>query len=73
MLAAFFAAGAGVKQNFAGAWLTYRPEKGQAVDFYYLYLDNQNTVVQQGIVRAPDQVHTLGTTSPICRTSRWRV
>lgn len=49
------------KQNFAGAWLTYRPEKGQTVDFYYLYLDNQNTLVQQDIVRAPFQAHTLGT------------
>lgn len=49
------------KQNFAGTWMTYRPEKGQAVDFYYLYLDNQNTVAQQGIVRAPSQTHTLGT------------
>lgn len=49
------------KQNFAGVWTTYRPEKGQALDFYYLYLDNENRIAQQGIVRAPFQAHTLGT------------
>ncbi len=27
------------KQNFSGAWLTYRPVKGQSVDLYYLNLD----------------------------------
>jgi hypothetical protein len=30
------------KQNFAGAWFTYRPEKGRAIDLYYLDLDNGN-------------------------------
>ena len=29
-------------QNFAGAWATYRPKKGQALDAYYLFLDNTN-------------------------------
>lgn len=48
-------------QNFAGTWWTYRPEKGQAADFYYLFLDNTNNQTQQGIVRAPFNVHTLGT------------
>lgn len=48
-------------QNFAGTWWTYRPEKGQAMDFYYLFLDNTNNVVQQGLERAPYNVHTLGT------------
>ncbi len=47
-------------QNFAGTWWTYRPEKGQAADFYYLFLDNTNNQTQQGIVRAPFNVHTLG-------------
>ena len=28
------------KSAFAGLWATYRPAKGQAVDMYYLYLDN---------------------------------
>jgi hypothetical protein len=48
-------------QNFAGAWFTYRPEKGQTWDFYYLFLDNTNNAAQQGIVRTPYNVHTLGT------------
>ena len=30
------------RQNFSGAWLTYRPMKGQAIDLYYLDLDNAN-------------------------------
>ncbi len=30
------------RQNFTGAWVTYRPEKGQAIDLYYLNLDNDN-------------------------------
>jgi hypothetical protein len=30
------------KQNFSGAWFTYRPEKTQAIDLYYLNLDNDN-------------------------------
>jgi hypothetical protein len=34
------------KQNFSGAWLTYRPVKGQAADLYYLNLDNANHNVQ---------------------------
>src|SRR5207302_1095899 len=32
------------QQNFSGAWLTYRPMTGQAVDLYYLNLDNANHV-----------------------------
>ncbi len=50
-------------QDFAGTWLTYRPEKGRFVDFFYLYLDNSNNVVQQQIERAPFEAHTFG--------SRW--
>jgi hypothetical protein len=30
------------RQNFSGAWFTYRPVKGQAIDLYYLDLDNAN-------------------------------
>ncbi len=30
------------KQNFSGLWLTYRPMTGQAIDLYYLDLDNAN-------------------------------
>jgi hypothetical protein len=50
-------------QDFAGAWVTYRPKKGHFVDFYYLWLDNSNNTTQQGVVRNPAEVHTLG--------SRW--
>jgi hypothetical protein len=47
-------------QNFAGVWTTYRPKKGQAIDAYYLMLDNTNNLTQQGIVRAPFTRHTFG-------------
>ena len=47
-------------QNFAGAWATYRPKKGQAIDAYYLMLDNTNRVVQQGIPRGNFTRHTVG-------------
>lgn len=47
-------------QNFAGAWATYRPKKGQAIDAYYLMLDNTNRVVQQGIQRGNFTRHTVG-------------
>jgi hypothetical protein len=30
---------ADANKQFAGAWATYRPVKGQAIDAYYLYLD----------------------------------
>src|SRR5207249_1519793 len=30
------------RQNFAGSWATYHPNKTDLVDLYYLYLDNQN-------------------------------
>jgi hypothetical protein len=48
------------KQNFFGAWATYKPNKDQAIDAYYLFLDNANKVVQGGIIRAPVNVHTIG-------------
>ncbi|QEL15391.1 alginate export family protein [Limnoglobus roseus] len=47
-------------QLFAGTFMTYRPKKGQAIDLYYLILDNVNNVTQQGIVRAPATTHTVG-------------
>ncbi len=47
-------------QNLAGTWLTYRPEKSRALESYYLYFDNSNTTRQQNIVRAPIEIHTLG-------------
>lgn len=48
-------------QNFAGAWLTYRPRKGEFLDFYWLFLDNTNRTTQQGLTINPQNVHTLGT------------
>jgi len=48
-------------QDFAGSWLTYRPQKGTFLDFYYLFLDNSNSVTQQGITRFPAEVNTVGT------------
>lgn len=48
------------RQNFAGGWLTYRPEKGHFLDFYYLFLNNNAALAQRGIVRAPFYVHTIG-------------
>lgn len=50
-------------QNLVGSWLTFRPKKGEAFDYYYLMYSNSNNAVQQGIVRQPFQVHTFG--------SRW--
>lgn len=50
-------------QIFAGTWLTYRPEQGELLDFYYLFLNNSNDIQRQDIVQAPLEAHTLG--------SRW--
>ena len=50
-------------QDFAAAWPTYRPKKGETCDFYYIGYNNKNSAVQQGIVRQPFQTHTFG--------SRW--
>jgi hypothetical protein len=51
-------------QNFAGAWYTYRPAKGQYRDLYYLMLDNDSTITDltgpAAVTRAPFTVHTLG-------------
>lgn len=47
-------------QNFVGAWGTYRPKKGQAIDAYYLMLDNTNRVTQLGLQRGNFTRHTIG-------------
>jgi hypothetical protein len=47
-------------QNFVGAWGTYRPKKGQAIDAYYLMLDNTNRVTQLNIQRGNFTRHTIG-------------
>ncbi len=31
-------------QNFAGAWVTYRPKKGHSIDGYYLFLDDTSPI-----------------------------
>lgn len=48
------------QREFAGTWTTYRPKQGHFVDFFYLYFENANNVTQQSIVRAPTDVHTMG-------------
>ena len=47
-------------QDFAGAFVTYHPDKGQALDLYYLYLNNENRATTLGINLTPTRVHTLG-------------
>jgi hypothetical protein len=47
-------------QNFAGAWATYRPRQGQAIDAYYLLRDNTNVVSQLGIPLGNYTRHTFG-------------
>jgi Alginate export len=54
---------ADANRQLAGTWLTYRPKKGEYVDYYYLMNENGDSVVQQDIVRSPFQTHTFG--------SRW--
>jgi hypothetical protein len=49
------------KQNFSGAWFTYRPVKGQAADLYYLNLDNANHNVLGEFVRKTRQVGSFNT------------
>lgn len=48
-------------QDFTGAWATYHREKGESLDFYYLFLNDTNHFVRQGIVESPTEVSTLGT------------
>jgi hypothetical protein len=49
-------------QQFLGQWTTYRPVKGQAIDFYYLYLDNTRPTqaVGQPAPRSGQRVSTIG-------------
>ena len=48
-------------QDFTGAWATYHREKGESLDFYYLFLNNSNAISRQGLVEAPVEVSTVGT------------
>lgn len=52
-------------RNFAGSSFTYRPEKGQFLDLYYLFLDDasktaQTVGKQPAVVKGPFNVHTIG-------------
>ena len=47
--------------NFAGTWVTYRPQAGTSIDLYYLFLDNTSRPTQLGIPRGPATLHTVGT------------
>ncbi len=48
------------QQNFSGAFLTYRPKKGQTIDLYDMVLTNNNTNAQRGLQRGNFTVNTLG-------------
>jgi hypothetical protein len=56
------------QQNFAGAWMEYRPTKTQALDLYYLYLANNDLYLPAlkvpapvgQLPQAPYTVHTFG-------------
>ncbi len=48
-------------QDFAGAWLTYRPVKGQAVDLYYLMRYQAKPVTGFNKVKGDQVTHTVGT------------
>ncbi len=50
-------------QNFVGTWLTHRPQPGRFLDLYYLYYGDRRDIAQLDVVRAPCDLHTLG--------SRW--
>jgi hypothetical protein len=58
-------------QVFSGLYTTYRPKKNQALDLYYLNLDNTNQVRQLGIQRAPTNVSTFGARYFGDYDSRW--
>ncbi|MFO0864625.1 MAG: alginate export family protein [Gemmataceae bacterium] len=49
-----------VNQNFYGAWGTYRPTQKQAIDLYYLLLENVNNNTAVGLRTAPSTTHTIG-------------
>jgi hypothetical protein len=51
------------KQNFSGLWLTGRPMKGQAIDLYYLNLDNANGNFQGELVGKTRQLGSFNTST----------
>src|SRR5262249_2397019 len=58
-------------QVFSGIYTTYRPQKNQALDLYYLNLDNANQVRQLGIQKAPTNVSAFGGRFFGDKDSRW--
>ncbi len=49
------------RQEFGGAWFTYRPSPGRAVDLYYLYWDDTRLLAPSlGIARGDAELHTWG-------------
>jgi hypothetical protein len=50
------------KATFAGLWATYKPAKGQFLDLYYLYLDNDTPLVAKPVAgrRGGFDVDTFG-------------
>ena len=50
-----------INQNFYGAWGTYRPAQKQAIDLYYLLLENVNNASAVALRTAPSTTHTVGT------------
>jgi hypothetical protein len=51
---------ADANRGFAGLWGTYRPQKGQAIDLYYLYLDQTTPVTVHPVGRGGYDVNTFG-------------
>jgi hypothetical protein len=53
------------RQNFYGLWTTYRPEKGQTIDLYFLDLNNANANAASGAngVLGPFNCYTVGARS----------
>ena len=47
-------------RQFAGVWGTYKPQKGRAIDLYYLYLDEDFPLVAHSTGRGGDNVSTFG-------------
>jgi hypothetical protein len=60
------------QQNFSGAWLTWKPKKGTAVDFYVLNLNNSHqTFVGRDGVRGGLDVTTFGSRAAGDFDGRW--
>lgn len=59
-------------RDFAGLYTTYRPEKGQFADLYYLYLGDDSPPRIRGDAQAmPFDVHTMGARWAGDRDGKW--